>query len=569
MKSIKISFNKNFGEYKMNFSNKSSLILSSLSIALISSCSVSTSPEINMSNKGFGEVKIKLYNPSKSISNFGKFRVKYIDSTDVFNGNLSVYGSGIVAPITNAVANPIRLPDGKSNFPIYFNSNSIPVGNNRIIKVNGLDKSLNSLGSHVTIMGVTNVSSSYANEAEVSWRTTPTAKVIERLISLNSQYASTVDYIQIQNIVDKIVNNTTINITTDDVHPSLVNSNSIGDYINNNSGTLPVVNDSTQASNYRLTPQTITGKINGITYNIVAENQVPVKRRPSAKVVCDDPASNITVVTDIDGNYTINGVTPGSGYNVKALVDYYDENIVTNVSSGASNINFNPLKQHYIEFSISNSFGVMRFPTTRNIKMQIIIPTGANATNMGYTQAHKDAIVKAINNWQNFASDKIAFTILPDVLDTDPNLTQKKNESDIYIEWLRNLSGGAIGVTYPFPNTATSTVPPGSTSFFPNFSTMPYNNSYRASVSLATYDSTNTKINDIGMTSLAAHEIGHALGLAIFDSLNTGNTHPQSNQDDLMYPSLDFFAPKNYNVSNRDLNTLRFLYEIPANITRS
>jgi hypothetical protein len=551
----------------MYSSNKSKLILPVLLCSLITSCSNDTNL-VNSNTNNIGQIKIKLYNPSKSLSTFGKFRVKYIDSTDIFNGNLSVYGQGINSPINDAVSNPIRLPDGKSNTPIYLTTNSIPVGNNRIIKVNGLDKSLSSLGNHVSIMGVTNVSSSASSEVEVSWRTTPTAKVIERLIALNSQYVSTIDNIQIQGLVDKISNNTTVE-TTDDIHPSLINANSIGDYINNNSGVLPIVTNSTQANAYRLSPQTISGKINGITYSVVGLNQVPTKRKPSAKVICDDPASEANIVTDVDGNYTITGVTPGSGYNVKAITDYYDESVVNNVSSGATNINFSPVKQHYVEFSINSTYGIFRFPTTRNIKVQVIVPSGANATNMGYTQSHRDSINKALNTWQNLASDKIAFTVMPDIFDNDPNLSQKKVDSDIYIEWLRNLSGGAIGVTYSMPNTATTAVPPGSVSFPINFNTMPYYNSYRSSISLATYDGQNNKIPDFGLASTVAHELGHSLGLALFDSGGTGNPHPQTNKDDLMAPSLDFSSPTNLNVSLRDLNTLRFLYEIPANITRS
>lgn len=550
----------------MNSVNKSKVILSLLSYSLVASCS-STPNTPSSDLKNTGEIKVKLYNPAKALSSFGKFRVKYIDSTDVFNGSLSVYGPGISSPITNTVANPLRLPDGKSTTPVYLAPNSVPVGNNRIIKVNGLDKSLSSLGNHISIMGVANVNSTYINETEVSWRTTPTAKVIERLLSLNSQYAPTIDNVQIQSLVDTIINNTTTSISTDDIHPSLVNANSIGDYINNNSGNLPTVTNSTQAGTYRLTPQTISGKINGITSSIVAANQVQTKRKPSAKVISDDPASDVSVVTDLDGNYTITGVTPGSGYNVKVITDYYDEAIANNVSSGATGINFSPVKQHYLDFSINSTYGIMRFPTTRNIKVQVIVPTGANATNMGYTQTHRDSVNKALNTWQNLASDKIAFTVMPDIFDTDANLAQKKTDSDIYIEWTKNL-GSAIGVTYSFPNTASTSVPPGGTTFSVNYTTMPYNANYRASISLATYDAQNNKLGDFGLAGIAAHEIGHALGLALFDN-GTGNSHPQTNNDDLMYPSLDFSAPKNLNIGNRDLNTLRFLYEIPANITRN
>lgn len=546
--------------------NKTKITLALLSFSFLASCNSNSITNISTQSTEKGQIKIKLFSPVKDQSVFGKFRVKYIDPTDVFNGNLSVYGLGITTPITNGTVNPIRLPDGKNITPVYFTANSIPVGNNRIIKINGLDKSLSSLGSQVTIMGVANVSSTYPNEAEVSWRTTPTAKVIDRLITLGSQFSATVDNQQLQALVDKIITNDTSGVTSDDIHPSLVNTTAIAAYINNNSGNLPTISNASDIANYRTPGQTISGKVNGVTYTVVGTNQAGIKYKPTIKIICNDPSSSPLVVTDVDGNYTLSGVTPGTGYTVKAITDYYDEAVQSNVASGATSINFAPNKQHYIENSINNSYGISRFPTTRSIKVQIIIPSSGNASTIGYTQANYDAVVKGINAWQNMASDKLSFTILPDIYDNDANLTSKKINADIYVQWTKNFSGNVTGITQTLPNTSDTSVPPGAGAVLLNTSSMPYYNDYRAAVSLATSYSDGTKLSDFILPGVATHEIGHALGLALVDP-GTGSTHPQSNADDLMYPQVNSSSPTNLNISARDLNTLRFLYEIPANIT--
>ena len=125
-----------------------------------------------------GSIKVNLVNPAKFKT--ASFNTKYIDPTDVFYGTLSVTGSGIGSPISNSVTpNPIRLQNGsKANADILIDA--IPTGNNRIIKVLGLDKSSTSLGAHVQVMGLANVLAGKTVSTEVSWRTTPSAKVIER-----------------------------------------------------------------------------------------------------------------------------------------------------------------------------------------------------------------------------------------------------------------------------------------------------------------------------------------------------------------------------------------------------
>lgn len=515
---------------------------------------------------GTGKITVNLSNPLKSKdSEFSRFRIKSIDATDVYYGNLIVKGPGIGSEITDAISpNPVRLPDGKGETTLTLAN--IPSGNNRIISVNPLDKDSGPMASHFSVKGVTNVISGGTVIADINRNTTPTAEVIEGLINLGSVYSSTVDYLAIQTSVNKIINNNSAD-TNDDIHPSLVNSSAIANFINNNSGALPSLQNTGEISPYRLSPQTISGKINGITYSVIGENNQLVKHIPPTKVICDDPASEAVTVTDKDGNYTISGVTPGTGYKISVYPDYHQEATVSNISSGSTNVNFSVNSENYIQHSISSSTGIRRFSKSRDINIQFIIPNASRASTIEYTSSYRDSVINALNAWERLASDVVAFNILPDIYDNDPNLLQKKTNADIYIEWTKNLNyGDAIGIASPFPNINNTSIPPGVTSFNVN-STMPYNSGLRVAISLGTYDNNSNKVPELVLQSVATHELGHALGLAVYNP-GTGNTHPQTNIDDLMYPSVHYTKPTNLNIALRDLNTLRFLYDIPANVTR-
>lgn len=510
-----------------------------------------------------GSIKVNLVNPAKFKT--ASFNTKYLDPTDVFYGTLSVTGSGIGSPITNSVTpNPIRLQSGnKANADILIDA--IPTGNNRIIKVLGLDRSSTSLGAHVQVMGLANVLAGKTVSTEVSWRTTPSAKVIEQLISLSSTYTSTLNSTTLQNAVDTIITNNTAGNTADDIHPSLVNSTALGTYINSNGGNLPPLTNTTEINTYRTPAQTITGKVNNITYSVVGLNQVAVKHIPTTKIVCNDPASSVFTVTDKDGNFTLTGVTPGTGYTVKAMPDYYDPVTLSNINSGATGLVFNPTAQHYLQHSINTSFGVRRFTSSRALKVQVITPTAS----INYSAENRAAVTSAINAWQKFAGDKLTFDVLPDITASDPSLAAKKTASDIYIQWAQTLSGSNIGYALSLPDVNSTAVPPPGVGIPLNFATMPYNSTdYRVAIVLATQDSTGAKLLEPNLTSVAQHELGHGFGLAI-EAAGTSNTHPQTNIDDLMYPSINFGAPLNLNIGVRDLNTLRFLYDLPANITRN
>ncbi len=541
-----------------------------LSLTLLS-CNILPNTTIN--GIGTGNVVINIYNPSKFVNNsfFKKFRIKSIEPTDVFYANLSISGAGISSPITNATspANPLRLPNGESTTSVSVTANSIPAGNNRIIKVEGLDKSQSSLGTPVTIMGVTNIIADNTGNVNVSWQTTPTAKVIEKLIALDSSFTSTVDATALQNKVDLIINNNTLNDSSDDIHPSLVNTDQLATYINSNSGNLPGLSSSSEINTYKLTTQTISGNISGITYSIVGVSQSAVKHIPPTTVYCNDSASNPVTVTDTDGNYTITGVTPGTGYTVKVVPSYHTEVSLSNVSSGSTGVNLTTSKINYLQHSINATNGVRHFKTSRAINVQIIVPNATRATTISYsTSGFRTPVIEALNMWEKLASDVISFNILADIFDNDVNLQQKKTDADIYIEWTNNLSGSTVGVATPFPDVASTALPPATTSFSVNYAAMPYNSTLRVSVTLATHDSSNDLIPVKSAREIALHELGHAMGIAVVDP-GTGNAHPQTDISDIMYPSTNFSQPTNLNIGTRDLNTLRFLYNLPPNITRN
>lgn len=536
----------------------------SLIFSIVLSCT-NDNTNIDLSNTKTGKISLNLYSPAKKSDTFNikKFKTKSIDPTDVYYGNISVTGQGIVSPINNAFGtNPIRLPNGNEN--LVLNSINVPVGKNRVITVQGLNENSSSLGNHVQIKGLVDVLENNLTSATVNWNTTPSAKVIENLISASSSHVNTLNGNDIQNLVNKIINNDTPANTTDDIHPSLVNSTAISNYILNNSGNLPNPTNSTEINDYRITPQTITGKINGITYSIIGLNGTQYKHIPPTKVYCNDPSSQPFTVTDLDGNYTITGVTPGTGYTVKAEPDFHTQGISNNIASGATNVNFTVNKEHYLQHSINSGAGISHFKTTRAINVQVITPTSSSVP---YTSKHRDAVTYALNAWETLAPDLIDFNVLPDIADNDSTRVTKRNDSDIYIQWTKTL-GAPIGVALQNPVTTSDTVPPSYQSYSFSYSTMPFYTNLRVFVGLATHTSSNQELDEKTLKSVAMHELGHALGLAL-DAAGTGNPHPQTNLDDLMYPQVTMNQPTNLNIALRDLNTLKFLYLLPPNITRN
>ena len=556
------------------FDNKFKKIIF-LSIAtILSSCSVDSNIiDTNNTNSNTGKVvlEIPLSNFNK-VGNFSSssFKTKYLDPTDVFYGMVYINGSGFASQYTSSISpsNPVRLIDGNSESnAVSITMDSVPAGINRVIKVQPMDKNQNIIGSgNYDIFAPINIVANTTTYVKVNWDTTPSGKIINTLITNNSPYIGTIDNSLLQDLVNKIIKNNTQN-TGDDVHPSLVNTTEIINYINANSGNLPNPSTSLEISTYRLTAGTVTGKVSGITYSIPNINSVNVKYIPDTKIICNDASSKPITLTDKDGYYTITGVTPGNGYTVTVIPQYHTKATMSGIASGTSNVNFSITKENYIDKAISPSLGVTHFSTSRPINIQLIKPNATKATSIGYSDAiNREGLIQALDMWESLGNGFIDFNVLPDIYDDDANLQQKKNDADIYIEWQKIIQSTKLGLTTFFPDTSLNDIPPSSITPTYTYSTMPYNNEYRACINLSTYTCScsdpKEAITDIkALKALALHEIGHALGLTI------NNVHSE-NLDDVMY-SVGLVNKINWNIGTKDLNTLLFLYSLPPNITRN
>ena len=520
------------------FANKFKKIIFFGIATLLLSCSLNSN--IVDANKNLETGNLVLQIPLSSfdkLANFSSsaFKIKYLDPTDVLYGMVSINGLGFSSQYTESISpeNPVKLIDGNTApNSVSISMNSIPVGNNRVIKVQAMDKNKNLIGNgDFDISAPVNIIANTTTYVKVNWQTTPAGKIIDTLINNNSPYTNTINQNSLENLVYKITTNNTQELS-DDIHPSLVNTSAIINYINANSGNLPNPLTSNEILSYRIPSGTITGKISGITYSIPNVDKVLVKYIPNTQIICNDSASKPVTLTDKDGNYTITGVKPGSAYTVSVIPQYHTKATLNNISSSSSNVNFSISSENYISKSISSSNGVTHFKTSRPINVQIIKPNSTKASTIGYLDSNnREALIEALNMWQNLGEGAINFNILPDIYDDDPNLQQKKEQSDIYIEWEKIIESTNLSMTTLFPDTSKTAIPPKPSSVVKptyNYTTMPYNNVYRVAINLSTYKCTCTDTkyiitNKNELKALALHEIGLALGLTV-DAINSDYT---------------------------------------------
>ena len=187
----------------------------------------------------------------------------------------------------------------------------VPVGVNRIVTLTGYtDTEFVIPGTE--IKGVLNVADSGVNTVDTTWRSTPTASTIEKLITLNPLLTSLIDYNQLQTYID---NNLTKPDSTGNIyvtHPSLINTENLAVAINNANATSPPgtapVFPSAVTPDMFITPVTLQGQVNVVYsgYNTA-----------DFTIDCFDPSSAypgftyksvITAPTTI--NYSIPGILP-------------------------------------------------------------------------------------------------------------------------------------------------------------------------------------------------------------------------------------------------------------------
>jgi predicted Zn-dependent protease len=461
------------------------------------------------------------------------FRTQAFDVSDVYKANVSVNGPGMGA-VVNATGNPIAMPNGQgaSAVPIV-----VPTGNNRVITAQGLDNSGTALASWITVKGVSNVSAGVNAAVPVNWTTTPTAKVVEALMTAGSPFAATVDTAALQTLVNQItVPSGAAPNTTYTVHPSRVDATVIANAIIANGGTVP----GAPPPGSTIAAGTISGTISGLVLN------------KTATVVANDPAS-AAVTSAANGSYTITGVTPGTGITVKATTAFTDDGSTTTTvpvgGAGAANVSLTAL--HYVSRSLYGDGGGIANKVMRWSRMpiQILIVRPSNPAAIGWTADHETAYMEALNRWTSQLGDLISFNVTT-TMDNSGTLAAQEAAADIYVTWLSNFGDTKLGLA------SASWGYCGGCS--PNAANLAVN------VQLATKLQNNDPLPDYLYRGVAIHEMGHALG-----SLGNPSTNGHSDADtDNMFWQTDAYWPINLIPTARDFKTLRLIYTSPADITR-
>src|SRR5690606_13499 len=137
-------------------------------------------------------------------------------------------------------------------------------------------------------------------------------------------------------------------IAGDKLDYSLVNTVEIARYIIAHDGKLPDITPE-NLNIFQLKAKTISGKIEGITYNIPGINYQIVRYMPETVVYCNDPLSEPVRVTDPDGYYTINNVAPGKDYSVTVISDYHISKTKSGIEAGQKMLNFKMEAEHYLQ----------------------------------------------------------------------------------------------------------------------------------------------------------------------------------------------------------------------------
>lgn len=337
------------------------------------------------------------------------FTTQFIEPTDIYFANGQVTGNGIGAPINpSAPVNPFALPNGTNTVNVVFSN--VPVGKNRVVTVTALDAAQAPIAAHYEIKGVTDVSTG-GNTVTVSFQTTPTARVVEKIIADAHPSINFVNPTDIQTFVDRLVNNDTPS-PLDDIHPTLIDHDAIALFIEANNvppnPTPPItVPDRTAYTNI---PGTVTGTISGLqeAYKLGAADETVF---PPFTLVLNDPSSQaqITAAQVQAGvvpslNYTINNVTPGVNYDLTLTSAYHQpQSAVVAVAAGGTTVqNFAVpagAKQHFFANSIApNANQVWRYQSATPIDILLIKPSPTDVTNAANKVSEWQAEGNALDN---------------------------------------------------------------------------------------------------------------------------------------------------------------------------
>jgi tetratricopeptide (TPR) repeat protein len=176
-------------------------------------------------------------------------------------------------------------------------------------------------------------------------------------------------------------------------------------------------------------------------------------------------------------------------------------------------------KDNYLTHVITGG-KVVHFALNR-MPLKVYIADGLGIP--GWDGHLKQAVLSAMRAWQTASRGKISFS-----------QTWTESNADIVVRWQKNFADNILGVS-PFQTVGNTIV--------------------RSDINLAvSYPSSNVPIPFGELTTIAAHEMGHAIGL------KGHSPYP----GDVMYYSSDHAS--NQPLSQRDINTIGLLYQLDADI---
>lgn len=208
---------------------------------------------------------------------------------------VAITGIGLTQPIypTTAPADHMTPTSGCFGTAIVA---YVPYGKARLLTVTGYDASKNPIPG-AEVKTVFDLGTSSLN-MEVSWRSTPTAMVIERMFTnMNELMVTRLDLNALQAFVDSItgVAGSFPNYVYTK-HPTSVNATNLADALMNNNGTLSSLTASDPL--YYTAPGTVTGTVAGLISS------------DTAQVTMTDPSSR-TIGSLVNGAFTVPNVMPG------------------------------------------------------------------------------------------------------------------------------------------------------------------------------------------------------------------------------------------------------------------
>jgi hypothetical protein len=460
-------------------------------------------------------------------------QIAAIDAGAISQGAVSVTGPGIIGAVTATMS----LVAGAAATV----SVDVPTGPNRVVEVRGLDAVGRQVAPGAVLRGVVTVPEDSA--IALNPETTLAGDVLLALRILGSARESDVDRKAIGGLIGKILRPDGGRPISADrawaVHPSLVDARKIAADIHQ-TGAVPQPKPA-----YLQRGGTVLGYVGGLLFGQTAD------------LILDDPAS--LPATTSNGEFAFYGVTPGIPMRLTFRSPFYtagvaDVEAVEVDGTGSVQINLvgNYIKRRLMANGCGLSSSVGRF-SQLPIRVLSILPQGANSVDVAFNDDHTRSVRDSLTALESEFPGALRFE-LTEVPETASDIKTRVRQSDIYVRWYRQLKKGCsiatVGCMQYYPETGN----------IASCETDPVvkNRTLQGRIRLATHHQIDeSPLSYRTLRRVALHEILHALGL-----------DHSSDAADVMYETtLSYFA-HNISLSERDRNTLRFLYSLPANFTR-